>query len=81
MIGDPVVGRVRAVRHDDSLDQRMRPRAYAAIADDENLQAVPSGDLLHLSLHRAGIGIDVDIKHMCRIPGAIGIAMVRGLTG
>jgi hypothetical protein len=42
---------------------------------------MPSGDLLHLGLHRAGIGIDVDIEHACRIQAAIGIAMVRGVTG
>src|SRR6185312_8397966 len=39
VIGDPVVCCVRALRHDDSLDQGMRTRAYAAIADDEDFQA------------------------------------------
>ncbi len=60
---DPVVRGVGARGHGDVTDERVAAGAQAAIADDMDGEAVAFGDPLDLGLDRAGVAIDINLKH------------------
>ena len=59
--GDPVIGGVEPVGDDDALDPGLARHGHEAVGDDEDLDAMPLGDTIDFRLHRAGVGIDVDL--------------------
>ena len=59
LFGDPAVGHVRAVGHEDMPHQGVLRRAQPAISDQDHLYQVAGGHPFGLGLHRAGVGIDI----------------------
>ena len=59
-LGDPVVGRVRAVGDHHALDQRAVRQPHPAVGDEMHDQPVPLRHPHHLVLHGAGVGVDVE---------------------
>jgi hypothetical protein len=62
---NPVVGLVHAAADHDTLDHLISRDRNRAVADDKDfqrraLERMPLGHAIHLLLHRAGIGVDVD---------------------
>ena len=62
---DPVVRFVHAGAHHDPLNKLIARDRDRAVGDDEDLEVdalerMPLGDAIHLLLHRAGVGVDVD---------------------
>ena len=53
-----------ARRHRHMAHLGIAAGAQPAIADDDDVQAVPLGDALDLGLHRAGVAIDIDRQHV-----------------
>ena len=62
MIGNPIVRCVGAIAQDNGVDQRIKMRTNASIADDANMKAVAAGHLLHFGLHWTGVCLDIDLK-------------------
>ena len=58
--GDPVVGGVRRRAGGDALNPGIVGHADEALRHDAHRKPVAGGDAIHLLLHRAGIGIDID---------------------
>ena len=75
LVGNPDVGGVRPIINDDKPDERVRVWPDAAIADHDRPTAVTYGDGDDLILHRAGIGIDVNLCHPQTIGQAGGICI------
>jgi hypothetical protein len=61
LFGDPIVRGVEAAVDDHPLDQRRLRHLHEAVGHHPNLQAIAACDPVDLVLHRAGIGIDVDL--------------------
>jgi len=72
VFGDPVVGCIRSFRNSDVANKRIGAGAYPAIADDMDVKAMAGGNALHLGFDRAGIAIDVNLRHIA------GIGLRRG---
>ena len=62
VLDDPVVGDVGALRHDDRLDHRIARGAEAAVGDEGDDEVAAAGDAEDFVLHRAGVGIDEDLR-------------------
>src|ERR1051326_6808656 len=67
MVHDPIVRRIGAFRHDYRSDARIGAWSHAAIADNVHGKIVAASDALDLRLHRAGIGVDKNLRqgHCC----------------
>ena len=62
LLGDPVVGGVEAVRHDDAVDQGVLGHAEVGVGDHRHRHLAAEGDAVDLVLYRAGVGVDEDAE-------------------
>jgi hypothetical protein len=62
--GNPIVDRAEPRRQHNRLAPIGRRRFHAAVANDEDAHGVPFGDAVGFALHGAGVGIDVNARHV-----------------
>jgi hypothetical protein len=59
-LGNPVVRRIRAIRHHDAADEGTFGQPHPGIRDEMDDETMPLGDAHGLVLDWAGVGVDVE---------------------
>ena len=61
-LGNIIIGRVKAVRHGNEINQRLARGTQKGITDDGDRYIMPPRNFIAFLAHRAGIGININVE-------------------